>query len=60
MLATESMLIAQAVLEKAALEGMASGFSAFVNHVASVVQDRPWLWLVGAVVVLFFLLRSRR
>ncbi len=54
------MTIAQAVLEKTALDGMAAGVSAFFRDVTVAFQERPWLLLVVGVVVMFFIFRSRR
>jgi MYXO-CTERM domain-containing protein len=52
-------VVAQAVLEKAALEGLLSDVLGRMQNVAFAVQERPWLWIVLAL-VLILLIRRRR
>lgn len=52
-------VVAQAILEKVALEGLISGALDRFQGVAFEVRERPWLWVVFAV-VLMLLIRRRR
>ena len=55
-------IIAQALVEKGALDGVATGISGFFSglfsSVSGAVQERPYLLILVAV-VLFLLLRKR-
>lgn len=56
-------IIAQALAEKGALDGVASGLSGFFSEtlgsVSDIFQERPYLLIVLGV-VLFLLLKKRR
>jgi hypothetical protein len=45
-------VLAQALLERGLLEGALSGIGAIVTRASVVVQDRPWLWVAGALALL--------
>ena len=53
------MILAQALAEKGALDGAITGVSAALSNLGGIVENRPWLLIVLAV-VLFFLLKRKR
>ena len=52
-------IVAQALVEKGALDGVAAGISGFFYEVTSTVQAKPYLLIVVAV-VFFLLLKPKR
>ena len=52
-------IFAQALAEKGALDGVASGISNFFVDITNTVQANPY-WLILLAVVLFLLLKPKR
>ena len=52
-------IFAQALAEKGALDGVASGITNFFYDISNTVQANPY-WLIGLGVVFFLLLKKRR
>ena len=53
------VILAQALIEKGALDGVAAGIANFFYQTTATVQERPYLLIVLAV-VLFLLLKPKR
>jgi hypothetical protein len=54
-----NITLAQALIEKGALDGVAAGIASFFYQTTATVQERPYLLIVVAV-VLFLLLKPKR
>ena len=53
------VIIAQALAEKGALDGVAAGIGAFFYQITDTVEANPY-WLIVLGVVLFLLLKPKR
>jgi hypothetical protein len=54
------VLIAQALIEKAMLDGMAAGFTAVWDEVSRSFRNSPWFWSAAIVIALLVLVKRRR
>jgi hypothetical protein len=54
-----TITLAQALVEKGALDGVAAGIASFFNQTTATVQEKPYLLIILAV-VLFLLLKPKR
>jgi hypothetical protein len=52
-------MYAQALIEKAALDGLFAELSLAASYVTQAFEEQPWLWLL-LVVLLLLLIRQRR
>jgi hypothetical protein len=53
--AEADMILAQALIEKSLLDGMSVGISHAFDSAATLIQTRPWIAIVVAVIVLLAL-----
>ena len=54
-----NVTIAQALIEKGALDGVAAGIASFFYQTTATVQEKPYLLIILAI-VLFLLLKPKR